>query len=249
VSGLNQPSLERVVEGFARAESIQFERDNGGSLTLEPTRAYGLSLYGTTDRFRVVGGMRLVAQIVVDHHLCRTEFVVERAVFDSPTTARVQLEALFMQAEEHRPRRTAPRYQMRGRALVTARWCQNVTDGVAFEAVAVSLSQDGLVLGTWRALRPGDQVRARVRLHGIALESDLWVEQVQADEREDVLLADCDFLHPTDALRETVQRIVDIHESHDGVSLVDLAEVRQALLVAQGGDAGHDRRRMLRRLA
>ncbi len=249
MSGLNQPSLERVIEGFARSESIQFERDNGGSLTVQPTRAYGLSLYGTTDRFRVVGGMVLVAEIVVDHHLCRVEFLVERAVFDSPATARVQLEALFMQAEEYRPRRASPRYPMRGRALVTARWCQNVTDGIAFEAVAVVLSQDGLVLGTWRALRPGDQIRARVRLHGIALESDLWVEEVRADERQDTLLVDCDFLHPTDALRETVQRIIDIHESHGGVSLVDLAAVRQALLVAQGDGPGHDRRRVLRRMA
>jgi hypothetical protein len=242
--GQIQPSLERVVERFAQAGQVQFTRDNGGQLAVTVSRSYGLSLYGTADRYNVVGGMMLVGEVVVDDWSCRVEFVVDRAVFDTPTNARIQLEALFVTCNPWRPRHRAPRLPVHGLSSVRAMWCQSVIDGTVFDSVAVALSRDGLVLSTWRALRPGDNIAVRTRLHGILLEADLWVEAVLPGDRPDHSLVDCLFVEPSREVLDIVDRVTALHEERDGLSLVDLEEVRRALVEADE----HAERPRLRKL-
>jgi len=243
--GQIQPSLERVVERFAQAGEVQFTRDNGGQLAVTISRTYGLSVYGTADRYGVVGGMMLVGEVVVDDWSCRVEFVVDRAVFDTPTTARIQLEALFVTCTPWRPRHRAPRLPVRGLSSVRAMWCQSVIDGTVFDSVAVALSRDGLVLSTWRALRPGDNIWVRTRLHGILLEAELWVEAVLPGDLPDHTLVDCLFVEPSSETLDTVERVTALHEERDGLSLVDLEEVRRALVEADEQSERPRRRKLL----
>src|SRR6185312_2400056 len=106
-----QPSLARVVEQFEAVGEARFVRDAGGELIVAVGRSRGLDLFGTTDRYGVSAGMSLTAEVVV-----------ERAVFDTPTTARVQMEALFVTCTPWTPRRRAPRIPVRGLASVRALW-------------------------------------------------------------------------------------------------------------------------------
>jgi hypothetical protein len=228
----DQPSLDRVVQALSRVGKVRFQRDSGGHLTVAVTRGYGLSLYGTTDRFSVQGGMLLIAEVVVDDHLCRVEFTVDRAVFDSATTARIQLEALFVTCRPYERRPIAPRQEVRGAASVTALWCQSVVDGTTFEALTVALSTDGVVLSTWRALRPADRVALRTRLHGIPLEAQLLVEAIRANGKDEIL-AECRFVDPTTELLETVDRVIACHGERGGVAPGELAGVRRALVEAE----------------
>ena len=244
--GQIQPSLERVVERFAQAGEVRFTRDSGGELEVTISRSYGLSLYGTADRYGVVGGMMLVGEVVVDDWSCRVEFVVDRAVFDTPTSARVQLEALFVTCSPWRPRTRAPRLPVRGLSSVRALWCQSVIDGTVFDSVAVALSREGLVLSTWRSLRAGDSIWVRTRLYGILLEAELFVESVLPGDRPDHSLVDCLFVEPGGEVLDTVTRVAAVHEERDGLALVDLDEVRRVLVEAE---EGADRPRLLKRLA
>jgi hypothetical protein len=94
-----QPTLGRVVEVLARMGETAFECADGEEVHIHITRAYHLSLYGAADRRSIERGMRLATEQVIDGHYCRLEVVVERAVYDSPGTARVQLEALELLGE------------------------------------------------------------------------------------------------------------------------------------------------------
>jgi hypothetical protein len=227
----DQPSLDRVVQAMSRVGQVRFQRDNGGDLVVEVTRGYGLSLYGTTDRFSVQGGMLLTAEVVVDDHLCRVEFAVDRAVFDSAATARIQLEALFVTCQPYVRRPVAPRQEVRGSASVTAQWCQSVVDGTTFEALTVALSTDGVVLSTWRALRPADRLALRTRLHGIPVEAELVVDAIRPNGKDEIL-AECRFTEPAPELLETVLRVIACHGEHGGVAPGELAGVRRVLVEA-----------------
>jgi len=94
-----QPTLGRVVEVLARTGDTAFETADGQEVRIRITRAYYLSLYGAADRRSISAGMRLATEQVIDGHYCRLEVVVERAVYDSPGTARVQLEAVDLLGE------------------------------------------------------------------------------------------------------------------------------------------------------
>ena len=244
--GQLQPSLERVVERFAQAGEAHFSTDTGGRLVVTVSRSHGLSLYGTCDRYGVVGGMMLVGEIVIDEWSCKAEFVVDRAVFDTPTTARVQLEALFVTCSPWKPRRRAPRLPVRGLSSVRALWCQSVADGTIFDSVAVAVSREGLVLSSWRPLHAGDSIWVRTRLYGILLEAELWVESVLPGDVEDYAMVDCLFVDPTPEVLETIARVAAIHEERDGVALAELDDVRRALVAAGERES---RPRLLKRLA
>jgi len=88
-----------VVEVLARTGDTAFETADGQEVRIRITRAYYLSLYGAADRRSISAGMRLATEQVIDGHYCRLEVVVERAVYDSPGTARVQLEAVELLGE------------------------------------------------------------------------------------------------------------------------------------------------------
>jgi hypothetical protein len=94
-----QPTLGRVVEVLARLGETSFECEDGSEVRIRITRAYYLSLYGAADRRAVSAGMRMVTEHVIDGHYCRLEVVVERAVYDTRATARVQLEAVELLGE------------------------------------------------------------------------------------------------------------------------------------------------------
>jgi hypothetical protein len=193
--------------------------------------------------------MSLTSEIVVDGWLCKVEFVVERAVFDTPTTARVQLEALFVICTPWTPRRRAPRMPVRGLASVRALWCQSVGDETVFDAVTVGLSRDGVVLSTWRALRPSDRLWLRTRLYGIPVEAELWVDRTHPGEREGDLLVECLFAEPGRSVKESFERVEAVHTERGGVSLVELDELRRALIEAETVEAHPDRPGLLKRFA
>jgi len=244
-----QPSLARVVEQFEAVGEARFVRDAGGELVVAVGRTRGLDLFGTTDRYGVAGGMSLTAEVVVDSWLCKVEFVVERAVFDTPTTARVQMEALFVTCTPWTPRRRAPRMPVRGLASVRALWCQSVVDETVFDAVTVALSRDGVVLSTWRALRPADRLWLRTRLYGIPVEAELWVDRTHPGEREGDMLVECLFAEPGRAVKESFERVAAVHAERGGVSLADLEELRRAFIEAEAVEASPDRLGLLKRLA
>ncbi len=242
-----QPSLARVVEQYEQAGQASFTRDSGGQLVVTIARVRGLDIYGTADRYGVVGGMTLFGEVLLDGWKCRIEFLVERAVFDTPETARIQMEALFVTCTPYDPPRRAPRIPVRGVASVRALWCQAVADETVFEALTVALSRDGVVLSTWRYLRPSDRLWLRARLHGVLLEAMLFVDCVHpGGDGPDDLLAECLFVEPSRKVLDTVRRVEAVHEERGGVTLVELDDVRRALVAADISEL--DRRGLLKRL-
>ena len=244
-----QPSLARVVEQFEAVGEARFVRDAGGELVVAVGRTRGLDLFGTTDRYGVAGGMSLTSEVVVDSWLCKVEFVVERAVFDTPTTARVQLEALFVTCTPWTPQTARPadagaRAGVGARSVVPERRRRDV-----FDAVTVALSRDGVVLSTWRALRPADRLWLRTRLYGIPVEAELWVDRTHPGEREGDMLVECLFAEPGRAVKESFERVAAVHAERGGVSLADLEELRRAFIEAEAVEASPDRLGLLKRLA
>jgi len=59
------------------------------------------------------------------------------------------------------------------------------------------------------------------------------------------MLVDCLFVEPSRETLDTVERVTALHEERDGLSLVDLEEVRRALVEADEQSERPRRRKLL----
>ena len=172
-----QPSLEQLVEAFARVGEVDFERDNGGVLRVTSAWVSGISLHGAAERMRVVGGMELVGRVEVDGSRFAVRFLVERAAYDTDRVARVQMRAIDGQFEstvepvqEARP--------IRGRARLIALHCHDLKDGETVIAQVEALSTARVVMSSHQLLRRYDVLELRVRFGGELLDGEVQVVSV-----------------------------------------------------------------------
>ena len=63
------------------------------------------------------------------------------------------------------------------------------------------------------------------------------MEAVLPGDLPDHSLVDCLFVEPSREVLDTVERVTALHEERDGLSLVDLEEVRRALVEADEHDS------------
>ena len=231
-----QPSLEQLVEGFARVGQADFERDNGGVLRVSSAWVSGVSLHGTAERMRVVGGMELVGRVELDGARFAVRFLVERAQYDTDRVARVQMRAIDSEFEAtvEPVQETRP---IRGRARMIAVHCHDIKDGETVVAAVEGLSTARVVLSTHQLLRRYDVLELRARFGSELLDGEVQVVSVGPPSTTGPTTVECRFC---DGKRGRVGQVLRIFEEdvlrREATAPVDVAAMRKALVDDSDGD-------------
>ena len=225
-----QPSLEQLVESFARVGQADFERDNGGVLRVSSAWVSGVSLHGTAERMRVVGGMELVGRVELDGARFAVRFLVERAQYDTDRVARVQMRAIDSEFETTVEPVQEPR-PIRGRARMIAVHCHDIKDGETVVAAVEGLSTARVVLSTHQLLRRYDVLELRARFGGELLDGEVQVVSVGPPSTTGPTTVECRFC---DGKRGRVGQVLRIFEEdvlrREATAPVDVAAMRKALV-------------------
>ncbi len=225
-----QPSLEQLVEAFARVGTADFERDNGGVLRVSSVWVSGTSLHGTAERMRVVGGMELVGRVEIDGSRFAVRFMVERAQYDSAQVARVQMRAIEGHFESD-VEFVHPSKPIRGRARLIAVHCHDVKDGETVIAAVEGLSGTGVIVSTHQPLRRYDVLELRARFGGELLDGEVQVVDLTPPSADKPSTVECRFC---DGKRGRIGQVSRIFEEYDeqreSVGVTDFEGMRRALL-------------------
>ncbi len=214
---------------------VSFERDNGGTLRVGSVWVSGVSLHGTAERMRVVGGMELVGRVEMDGSRFAVRFMVERAAYDTDHVARVQMRAIDGHFESTVELRQETR-PIRGRARMIAVHCHDLKDGETVIATVEALSASSMVLSTHQLLRRYDVLELRARFGGELLDGEVQVTSVGIVSSGPTTV-ECRFC---DGKRGRVGQVMRIFEEEllrrESTGRIDVTAMRKALVDEPGTD-------------
>jgi hypothetical protein len=199
--------LGRVAERLVAESVIQVDTDRGRTLEVWTIEADGVWVQASAPRLEVAEGMQLECRLVMDGQTWRVAAIVDEAVVQSPTRAR--LEIRLVAADADHLVRSGERVPVAVRATLIAMVCDRIVPDEAIVAAIDDVSDGGFKATVADPrLRENDRLRLVGRLLDGTIDCDVRVKWTAPTRHANECRIGCAFIDSSGASRQTIDRLL-----------------------------------------
>jgi PilZ domain len=198
--------LVRVAEQLVVESVIQVATDRGRTVEVWTIEADGVWLQASAPRLEVAECMQLECRLVMDGETWRVAAIVDEAVVQSPTRAR--LEIRLVAAEADRLARRGERVPVAVRATLVALVCDRIVPDEAIITVIDDVSYGGFMATVSDTrVRVNDRLRLAGRLIDGVIDCEVRVKWNAQTGHPNERRIGCEFIKPSAESRGTINRL------------------------------------------
>jgi hypothetical protein len=199
--------LIRVAEQLVAESVVQVGTDRGRVVEVWTIEADGVWVQASAPRLEVAEGMQLECRLVMDGETWRVAAIVDEAVVQSPTRAR--LEIRLVAAESDQLVRSGARVPVAVRATLVAMVCDRIVPDEAIIAAIDDVSDGGFkATVSDTRVRENDRLRLVGRLLDGTIDCDVRVKWTAPTRHTNERRIGCAFIDPSGESRQTIDRLL-----------------------------------------
>jgi len=198
--------LGRVAEQLVAESVIQVATDRGRTVEVWTIEADGVWVQASAPRLEVAEGMQLECRLVIDGETWRVAAIVDDAVVQSPTRARLEIRLVAAAAD--RLVRRGERVPVAIRATLLAAVCDRIVPEEAIVATINDVSYGGLMATVSDTrVRVHDRLRLVGRSIDGVIDCEVRVKWNAQTGRPNERRIGCAFIKPSAESRGTIDRL------------------------------------------